>query len=162
MTQRDVNDRKIDLVHQYVGSKKRADNLVVDVEPVRLIERASIQQGLFLFPLNAYASFMGNVFGTFGIVKKDHDTAMANPISSEEVLPDHLQSASVVKLILPVGCHETALHDLQEMNITTATLFPGLDGFARSLKIRLRIRVDDDWEKHWSEFLDRDRRKPNP
>jgi hypothetical protein len=39
----------------------------------------------------------------------------------------------VVKVILPFAIHNVALSDLAQMNVTAASLFPGLDGFARSL-----------------------------
>jgi hypothetical protein len=44
-----------------------------------------------------------------------------------------LFDTSVVKIILPQEIHNAALFDLAQMNVTAASLFPGLDGFARSL-----------------------------
>src|SRR5262245_45070949 len=43
-----------------------------------------------------------------------------------------------LKIILPHGFHGKAMFDLRTMNITSASLFPGLDGFARSLTQSLR------------------------
>jgi hypothetical protein len=34
---------------------------------------------------------------------------------------------------IPLDTHTTAVRNLWKMNINAATLFPGLDGFARSL-----------------------------
>ena len=38
-----------------------------------------------------------------------------------------------LKIELPIEIHGVVLQDLKAMNVTAATLFPGLDGFARSL-----------------------------
>jgi hypothetical protein len=55
-----------------------------------------------------------------------------------------LNEAAVIKVLLPLLAHGDALEDLWQMNVTAATLFPGLDGFARSLHYFLRI--DNLWD----------------
>lgn len=53
----------------------------------------------------------------------------------------HNPRAALAKFILPRGVvRETALHELYRMNITHATLFPDLDGLARSLAYELEFR----------------------
>jgi hypothetical protein len=125
---------------------------VINVEPIHLTERIAIQQGLFLLPLNAKSSFMENLLSTFDISREQFDQAMVSPIKSDDITHKQIESASLIKITLPKGCHSTAIFDLREMNVTAATLFPGLDGYARSLKIRLRYPFDDDWEKNWQDF----------
>jgi hypothetical protein len=50
---------------------------------------------------------------------------------------------AMVKFILPSNLiRETAMRELYRMNITWATLFPDMDGLARSLRYEL--------EFHWS------------
>ncbi len=154
----DVNKRKIGVVEGHIGQEKRNQNLVVDVEPVHLSERVSIQQGLFLFPLNANSSFMMNLLSTFDVSREQFDQAVENPIGSDEVTYEQITSASVIKLILPRECHTTTILDLQEMNVTAATLFPGLDGYARSLKIRFRY-PDNDLQNNWQEFRSRSKKQ---
>lgn len=151
----DVNKRKIEVVEDYIGEEKRDHNLIVDVEPVHLSERVSIQQGLFLFPLNASSTFMTNLLSTFDVSREEFRQANANPISSDDVTHEQITSASIIKLILPKGCHATTIFDLKEMNITAATLFPGLDGYARSLKVRFRYPLDDDLQNNWKKFMSR-------
>ncbi len=46
--------------------------------------------------------------------------------------PDHL-----MKVIIPRARLDTVLKELYAMNISRATLFPGLDGFAQSLRMNL-------------------------
>lgn len=43
------------------------------------------------------------------------------------------------KFILPAQVREEALRALYRMNITAATLFPGLDGLARSIGYELEM-----------------------
>lgn len=73
-------------------------------------ERLTIQQGLFLCPGSANDSF------------EEHLENMDNS-------HDNLK-----KIIMPNEWREEVIKDLQLINITSATLFPGLDGFARSLR----------------------------
>ena len=86
--------------------------VVLPMEPERMNERLTIQQGLFLFPSGAELSF-------------------------EAVLADYEKDDSrhhVRKVILPKSEGLNCLVDLLRMNINAASLFPGLDGFARSLR----------------------------
>ena len=43
----------------------------------------------------------------------------------------------VMKFVIPEAWRGEILQDLRLMNITRATLYPGLDGFAQSLKYAL-------------------------
>ena len=45
----------------------------------------------------------------------------------------------IKKIVLKHSLRITALAHLREMNITAETLFPGIDGFARSLLQRQRV-----------------------
>jgi hypothetical protein len=110
------------------------DAVVVPVHPRRASQRMTAQQGHFLCNLNNHETFVVSLFRM--IPKSARDPAS----------PD----GPLRKLIVS-PCHRTALlKELRRMNIQSASLFPGLDGFARSLKIELEIRVEDDkanWRK---------------
>ena len=43
---------------------------------------------------------------------------------------------TVVKLAIPAVNKKQALRELQQMNINRASLFPGIDGYALSLRLR--------------------------
>jgi hypothetical protein len=101
------------------------------VEPLRLDSRMTIQQGLFLFPHDIAAAFEENLCGAFNI---SEDDLTPHPLNTNE----DLRSAPLVKFIFPRDIHRDCLFELSSMNITAATLFPGLDGFARSLHLELR------------------------
>ena len=87
--------------------------IVANVEPERMNERLSIQQGAFLCPGNVDKTFLENL------------EAMGDS-------GEHVQ-----KFIVPAAERETVLQRLRLMNITRASLFPGLDGFAQSFRQRL-------------------------
>lgn len=82
--------------------------LMIDLE--RQIPRASIQQGVFLMPTKLGASFEENLFS----------------LDASEYSP-------VQKIVFKPEIRNHALMHLRSMNITAETLFPGIDGFARSL-----------------------------
>jgi hypothetical protein len=138
-----TNTKLISLAEAYLRGNP-ADKLILHVEPDRMNERLSIQKGLFLFPCDVSSSFEDNLAATFDIdpdlLRQQKEILFSLP---DVKIAGDLQ-ASIVKIIIPRGSHKTAMSDLNEMNVTSATLFPGLDGFARSLLYHLRIRDRDD------------------
>ena len=58
----------------------------------------------------------------------------------EDLLADYLQFADdeiCIKYVIPAKLRYQGLERLRDMNITAATLFPGVDGFCRSLKFQV-------------------------
>ena len=88
------------------------------VTPQRLNPRLVIQQGTFLCPGDTTKSFKEN---------------LASLLSNAE---PPAAKANFVKLTIQTDMEtrKQILLRLQHMNMNKATLFPGLDGFARSLK----------------------------
>jgi hypothetical protein len=82
--------------------------------PYRIHERHSIQQGTFLCPGDVTISFKDNLL--VHLNKKTNGPIIRKLIFAKEF------------------DKKAALEDLRRMNVTRATLFPGLDGFAESLK----------------------------
>jgi hypothetical protein len=118
---------------------------VIMREPRRMNERLSVQQGLFLFPCNITVPFMDCLAAW---VKDDlTDATVIDPTELRKLITDH-KSPLVIKIIIPRNTHTEGLEDLARMNVTAASLFPGLDGFARSLMTKMRF-----WEKEiWKKF----------
>ena len=112
----------------FVGRSDVGNMIVIPVTPYRFNERMSIQQGIFMFPTNMAVSFEDNLLGMFEIMAPE-------PINW---LTDYWNKCSIIKLTIPAMFHKEILEDLHSMNITAASLFPGLDGFARSLRFSLR------------------------
>jgi hypothetical protein len=107
-----VNPSDKDVFENYIrpGDLK----LVVPVEPFRLNERMTTQQGLFTCAGDANTSFLDNL----------------RALGPE--LPKKL-----VKIEISTAVRAEALEELNQVNINRATLFPGIDGLAQSLKYRL-------------------------
>lgn len=89
---------------------KEAIAAVVSATPERLSERLSAQQGIFLLPLDVEQGFMDNM----------------------SAYSDHADN--FIKFEFPNRHRGRALEELRLMNITRASLFPGLDGFAQSFR----------------------------
>lgn len=89
---------------------------VIQVTPFQLDERLSIQKGVFLYPCDSTQPFTANL----------------------KAMPGADDPSNVVKLKISLqskGDRLSALRMLHDMNISRATLFPGLDGFAQSLNV---------------------------
>ncbi|HLN02329.1 MAG TPA: hypothetical protein VK335_23780 [Bryobacteraceae bacterium] len=78
-------------------------------------ERLTIQQGLFLCPAQVSMGFEENL------------QAMS------------LKGTKIDKLVFPSNLRAHILAELNKMNISRASLFPGLDGFAQSLAVNVQI-----------------------
>jgi hypothetical protein len=88
-------------------------SLIFPVEPFRMNRRYSLQQSIFVSTGNSYEPFMQQL----------------------SFLKDDIEK-SVVKIELPPALQKHVLRDLQKMNLNRASLFPDLDGYALSLKLR--------------------------
>jgi hypothetical protein len=85
-------------------------NCIIPVESLSMNTRCYPQQSVFLTPSNPYKSF------------------------NEQLSPlNYINTNSLFKIVLPASERGKVLRDLIKMNITRATLFPGLEGFTRSL-----------------------------
>jgi FRG domain len=109
--------------------------IVAPVEPARTNERAVSQQGIFLCSND---SMWGFEFALKGVLKSDRERVAAwcrqeNP-ESEPYIPENL-----FKIYISPKARNAPLKELYRMNINYATLFPGLDGFARSLGTNITV-----------------------
>lgn len=86
------------------------------ISPFRLNERLTLQKGLFLAPADVRKSFVVNL----------------------TALPEHENPSNLVCLVLKHSEIAQLGKELYDSNVTEATLFPGLDGFARSLRVSAR------------------------
>jgi hypothetical protein len=120
--------------------------LVVGVTPGRLNDRISIQKGTFLMPLDIKDCFENNLCGTFRFPFGSLTSQFATRIDKiSHMGVELIEKAEVIKINLPRAIHCDALIDLYKMNIDAASLFPGLEGFARSLRIELREMEKSYW-----------------
>lgn len=82
-------------------------------EPMQMDRRLVAQSGMFAVP---------------GVIDKSLDQILLGYASEEPLIR---------KLLLPPGIREEAMRSLYRMNITYSSLFPDLDGLARSLAFEL-------------------------
>lgn len=75
-------------------------------------QRQLMQQAVFLVPMNPYKAF-----------------------SDQLAFLDYQERPVMTKLTIPRQDRKAALRDLIKMNISHATLFPGIDGFSRALNL---------------------------
>ena len=99
--------------------------LTCPLNPFRLNERLRIQKGIFLVPGSVDDSFMANL----------------------EAMPDYEDEKHLIKIIIPSSLRRQVLQGLFEMNITRTSLFPGVDGFARSLGVYHPAFDPIDWSR---------------
>jgi len=115
--------------------------VVFGVEPERMNERLAVQQGIFLFPCNIGMPFEENLAGVFDskpeIFQNTPAFSYDSKIHTPEILKTIFDITTVLKIIVPSYEKEKILQDLWNMNVSSATLFPGMDGFTRSLKYHL-------------------------
>lgn len=119
--------------------------IVAPVQPFRSDERATAQQGLFLCPNSLDLGFE---FGLKQVIKSRQDRMEK---SWREMLPpDEVEPAKsdplfkpLYKLTIASLARVELLRGLHRMNISYATLFPGLDGFARSLNTNVTLSDKD-------------------
>lgn len=105
---------------------KGSTPLVAPLRPLKLNIRIASQQGLFLCQGDLNMTFMENLRSL-----------------GEEELPQMLY-----KFVFPAHWRPEIFHDLFNMNIGPQTLFPGLDGFAKSIRLRMV------WETESYDYLD--------
>lgn len=101
-------------IELYVKRRRPIQFLGV-VNPLRLNERLSIQQGLFLCPGDIRCSWVENLEAT------------------------GTKTGTTRLFVMDAAVIDDAFKALSRMNVTSRSLFPGLDGFAKFLLHRLKI-----------------------
>ncbi len=107
---RDPNAKKEETVAAIIDHRPRHP-LVFPLNPWQMDRRLILQQSIFLVPGDITRSFMDNLRA----VDRPEELMVEIPLSSSRAFL------------------EEATRELLAMNMTSATLFPGLDGFAQNL-----------------------------
>ncbi|MGA2329841.1 MAG: FRG domain-containing protein [Bryobacteraceae bacterium] len=101
---------------------KSDSGAVVPIQPFLMNERLAAQQGIFLCPSSLRLPF---------------DVLISQPDDFRfVVVPEErkVKEEFARKLIVPLSQRTQMLRELSRMNISAASLFPGLDGYARSIR----------------------------
>lgn len=114
-----------DFIDQFV-MRGRSSYFVVPVTPKAISARMAVQQGELLFSSGYH----------FSLALR---TMLLNPKKASRQV--------ISRVILKRTCRMECLKELQRMNISYTSLFPGLDGFAKSLGTELEIAVARELEE---------------
>ncbi|HBU6131996.1 TPA: FRG domain-containing protein [Enterobacter cloacae] len=113
--------------------KEQTSNpLVILVEPFNMHERLSRQQGLFAVPFEGRQSFEYNLSLTVNRYQKElpKSRVIDSYIEELEILR---YECALLKIKIPKLLHNEIRKELKLMNISSETLYPGIDGFSKSL-----------------------------
>ena len=110
---------------------KSTDYYLYATRPHLSNERINRQQGLFIIPSSIEVSFEE-------ILKDYFDNSIYGEMAFDDVvnLSDNnngQQAVSVLKIEIPISLKYGLSNVLRQMNITSETMYPGLDGLARSM-----------------------------
>lgn len=133
-----IIDEQKKIANECISNKEGEKDASLIIDPTQQHERISIQQGLFLFPCNRENPFEKNLCSSFNFRFHHLKNVNAKKIDASKITSKKFMDISILKIVIPKGIHAKALYDLNEMNITSATLFLGLDGLARSLTLHMR------------------------
>lgn len=124
VTARNIDSSRDDgsFLPMYMGNTGTGLKFIMAENSMQLNERLIIQQGVFMCPRDVGAGFEENL----------------------EAMKDWNCRGNLIKMRFDLSRDEAAhfVVTLRRMNITSAVLFPGLDGFARSLGEMLPLYLD--------------------
>ena len=103
--------------------KPKTDPVVVKIDPFIMNDRMVAQQGFFLCNLchEKYTTF--------------------NQVFMSMIASDVPDQPTIRQLKMNKSLRVQFLMRLRKMNVHSASLFPGLDGFGKSLKLNLEMKV---------------------
>ena len=130
--------------------KRDNPSAVVVAAPLNTPERQAVQQGVFLCDVGNRETFdltlMRMIRPTLiePLASKDDDTFNVGEAQRMDASPPN---RPVCKIVISGTQRVRFANELYRMNINAASLFPGLDGFGRSLRDELRVYIDQEYEK---------------
>ena len=103
---------------------------ILPIRPAHNNERIAAQSGLFLMPSMLSRSFVENLKYS---LKDPEEIEDCLQISDSEKISTIIHSALLIKFIFPVATLQEAKVLLECSNISAKTLFPGVEGVAKSI-----------------------------
>lgn len=138
----EVNQSHIGLINRFIANQNTEDDgpyFVVPLSSIKKSIRLARQMGLFLAPIKLDGisggyHFMKNLSKSFGSDEKINFSKI-KITDFKKSGPYHVpyDSIDILKINIPINIQKESILSLNNMNITEETLFPGLDGLARSL-----------------------------
>jgi hypothetical protein len=118
--------------HRFVINKEKVEKYLYLTRPHLSNERINRQQGLFVIPSSIEVGFED-------ILSDYYDASFCGEMKFDDVVRlsfDHSygqNTVSVLKIEIPKKLKYGISNVLRQMNITSETMYPGLDGLARSM-----------------------------
>jgi hypothetical protein len=134
----------------FYGNANRNQAIVAPVQPFRTNERVTAQQGLFLCQSSDWLPFEVSLKN---VLHYDHEKQQQARVKNSPPDESFPASKRLVKLVISPEVRRDALRELHRMNINQATLFPGLDGFGRSLRTNFTIYQIDSFGDEFDAFI---------
>jgi hypothetical protein len=122
------HEEMVEKANQIFNNEEEKEAGLLVVRPKRKNERLSRQQGLFLMQKNIKISFMDNLNKGFSRDFENH----AKTVTLSDLNELHY-NVFVIKIIIPARLKSFIRTELLRMNINYETLFPGIEGFCKSL-----------------------------
>jgi hypothetical protein len=123
--------------NMFIGKFQGKDGVdeIIPIYPKLANKRISIQQGLFLMSTNLHKSFVDVYNSVMGIEHNLLKTDIINLLNTSYNKNAKFGIKNLVhfKIIIPRKFKWELTRILQQMNITAETLYPGLEGMAKSL-----------------------------
>lgn len=117
-----------------IDNSRKPEKHLYLVEPPIKNNRISFQQGLFAIPEIEYLSLIDNLSSILlSSTPREVDIEELVRVSKEE---DGFNGVNylLIEIRIPSKFRFEFIHLLRQMNITTELIYPGLEGFAKSLK----------------------------
>lgn len=122
------------LFRKYIWYKSH--QVVFPVEPFTLNDRLTIQQGCFLCSGDVTKPFHQNLAS---MLRGKEDSTLKSRVLKIVFPLKTITGKKSVARFLDHNVINKIMLQLSRMNITSATLFPGLEGFAKSVKLHLLV-----------------------
>ena len=127
----------------FIGNFQGKDGIdeILPIYPAVANERITIQQGLFLMSANLHKSFEDVFNSVMGIGNNKLETEIVNLLNAsyDRFAKFGIKNLVQFKIIIPRKFKWELTQLLYQMNISAETLYPGLEGMAKSLG-RLHLR----------------------
>lgn len=135
LSYQDIIKKYVERLNNFIGGKPsvQPDRSICIVEPFIQEKRLSIQQGLFIAPTNIEKSFHNNLASAINTQKDNFSDNNLSSITLDDLEGINGEELFLLKIILSKDMKYEVVDQLRNMNISDATLFPGIDGFTRSL-----------------------------
>lgn len=123
-------------VCQFIDDHSQGKKFTIPVEPQLLNERIHIQQGLFLINCSWDTKFDDILFSTLSVDKTKKEEK-----SLDYITPTKVDEVTIFKLIINNGIKKDLIKELFKMNISRETIYPGIEGFAQSVKTKMQAGI---------------------